>query len=261
MGHFYALRVGHFYALISMGNDVLFEHAVKVAPPAASASLLLSRAETRCRQGEWALAASDFGEADRLRPLVIYSPYDPNQLYLISLQASGDLAGLKRARATFLERSLATVNPSTAGDVAWICAQYAVNDTSPSAAVVLAEMALKGGPEARKELYRSALAAALYREGRFGEAVKVLMEIERRTPESDHRIWPFLAMAHQRLGHPGEARRWLDRARDKRVADSSVPRMKGISETVSFQIWDILLTEAEAVVLFDPIFPTDPFAS
>jgi hypothetical protein len=65
--------------------------------------------------------------------------------------------------------------------------------------------------------------------------------------------WAFLAMAHHRLGHRAEARHWLARLRDHRPgADPS-------------QFWDefairLLRSEAEAVILYDPAFPVDPFA-
>ena len=66
--------------------------------------------------------------------------------------------------------------------------------------------------------------------------------------------WVFLAMAHHRLGHHDEARRWLDRFRD---------RSPNLDPSA---FWDeleirLLRAEAEAVVLWDPIFPADPFAS
>jgi hypothetical protein len=63
----------------------------------------------------------------------------------------------------------------------------------------------------------------------------------------------FLAMAHFRLGHRDEARRWLDRFRDRQpVGDAS-------------RFWDeleihLLRSEAEAGVLYDPVFPAYPFA-
>jgi hypothetical protein len=66
--------------------------------------------------------------------------------------------------------------------------------------------------------------------------------------------WVFLAMAHHRLGHHAEARRWLDRFRD---------RSPNLDPSAFWDKLEIRLfrAEAEAVVLWDPIFPADPFAS
>ena len=65
--------------------------------------------------------------------------------------------------------------------------------------------------------------------------------------------WVFLAMAHHRLGHHDEARRWLDRFRDRS------PNLDPAEFWAELEI-RLLRTEAEAVVLWDPIFPADPFA-
>ena len=71
--------------------------------------------------------------------------------------------------------------------------------------------------------------------------------------ESIPQEWAFLAMAHHRLGHRDEARRWLDRLRYRQPS------------TDSNQFWNeleirLLLTEAETVIVYDPVFPADPFA-
>jgi hypothetical protein len=60
-------------------------------------------------------------------------------------------------------------------------------------------------------------------------------------------------MAHHRLGHRDEARRWLDRFRHHQPSADVI------------QFWSeveirLLRSEAEAVVLYDPVFPADPFA-
>jgi hypothetical protein len=56
------------------------------------------------------------------------------------------------------------------------------------------------------------LGAALHRAGRFQEAISRLEEgIRKRDGTSLPQDWAFLSMAHQRLGHRREARRWLDR--------------------------------------------------
>ena len=96
------------------------------------------------------------------------------------------------------------------------------------------------------------LGAALYRAGRFEEAIRRLNEsIQARGDGGDPQGFAFLAMAHHRLGHRDEAKRWLDKLvayQPKEGSDFS---------------WDdveirILRREAEAV-LFDAGFSADPF--
>lgn len=65
--------------------------------------------------------------------------------------------------------------------------------------------------------------------------------------------WTFLAMAHHRLGHREETRRWLDKLRNHHPS------------TDPNRFWDeleirLLRSEAEAVILYDPVFPANPFA-
>jgi tetratricopeptide (TPR) repeat protein len=62
------------------------------------------------------------------------------------------------------------------------------------------------------------LGAALYRAGRFLEAVQQLREAQTVYKPADEERqsiaynWLFLAMAHQRLGHAEEAKSWLAKA-------------------------------------------------
>jgi tetratricopeptide (TPR) repeat protein len=56
------------------------------------------------------------------------------------------------------------------------------------------------------------LGAALYRAGRFEEAIHRLDESHRaRDDAGDPKAFAFLALTHHRLGHRDEARRWLDK--------------------------------------------------
>ena len=56
------------------------------------------------------------------------------------------------------------------------------------------------------------LGAALYRAGRFEEAVHRLNEsLQARHGEGLLQGFAFLAIAHHRLGHHDEAKRWLDK--------------------------------------------------
>ena len=124
----------------------------------------------------------------------------------------------------------------------------------PEVLVWLAEASVKGASEFTKPDCLKALGAALYRAGRFEEAIRRLEEaIRLRDGESLAQGWPFLAMAHHRLGHRDEARRWLDRLRNYKYS------------TDPNKFWDeleirLLRRKAESVILYDPIFPADPFA-
>jgi hypothetical protein len=68
----------------------------------------------------------------------------------------------------------------------------------------------------------------------------------------------FLAMAHHRLGHHDEARRWLGRFRDRR--SEFTPNMFWYERAIRLLAIRLLRAEAEAMVLWDPIFPADPLA-
>jgi hypothetical protein len=78
-----------------------------------------------------------------------------------------------------------------------------------------------------------------------------------------------LALAHRRLGHPEEARRWLDRAErwlsalDRTYAADRPGVLTGQPQAqLSFEFWvyaQLLRREAAGPIL-DAAFPADPFA-
>ena len=120
--------------------------------------------------------------------------------------------------------------------------------------VRLAEAAVKGADGSSKADALSTLGAALYRAGRCDEAIRWLDEaVQARPGASLPQDWAFRALAHHRLGHRDVARRWLDRLREHRPSEHPAP------------FWDelqirLLRSEAEAVILYEPVFPEDPFA-
>ena len=87
------------------------------------------------------------------------------------------------------------------------------------------------------------LGAALYRAGRFEEAIRCLdQSIQIRGDGGDPRGFAFLALAHHRLGHRDETERWLDKlvaSRPKQGFDFSLEDME----------IRILHREAESVIL------------
>jgi Flp pilus assembly protein TadD len=170
------------------------------------------------------------------------------QLALVLLGA-GDRVGWRGACAAALDRFGGTTN-----QVAWACALGPEATADPGAPVRLAQLAVRGTGAGDKHAVLNTLGAALYRAGRCDEALQRLGEGNRlRGEEGLPSAWPFLAMVHHRLGHSAEARRWLDRLREHRPSGDPA------------RFWDelevrLLRGEAEAVVLYDPVFPDDSFA-
>jgi tetratricopeptide (TPR) repeat protein len=118
----------------------------------------------------------------------------------------------------------------------------------------LAELAVNGEPEAQKIRFLNTLGAALYRAGQFEQAIRRLEEgIRKRGSESLPQDCTFLALAHHQLGHHAEAHAWLDRLRTYEPNGSDGAYWNELEIR-------LLRREAEAAILYDPIFPTDPFA-
>ena len=97
---------------------------------------------------------------------------------------------------------------------AWTCTLTPNSGADPDRIVDLAEKLLT--KSSRDHWHVNELGAALYRAGRFEEALKRLTEATElhAHPYQTNMLytWFFLAMAHQRLDHTTEARRWLDKA-------------------------------------------------
>jgi serine/threonine protein kinase/tetratricopeptide (TPR) repeat protein len=86
----------------------------------------------------------------------------------------------------------------------------APNGIDPGRLTRLAEAAVAGEPQ--NLTYRLCLRAAQYRAGRFDLALRALEDVAQAGGGwTNSEAWPLLAMAHHRLGHAEEARRWLDK--------------------------------------------------
>jgi WD40 repeat protein len=227
--------------------DASLDEVVRARPYSVSA--WLERGKFHITRGHPEKAAADLAAAIRLRPEDLRIQYD----YVLSLLALGDQASLQRTCSELLDRFGTTSDPHIANTGAWCCVlgQDAVADLE--APVRLAEFAVKNVDEARKADYLNTLGAAMYRAGHIEEAIRCLEEgIRKRGGEGSPEDWVFLALAHHRLGHRAESRRWLDRLRDPRTSE----RTRRWEDELEIQV---LHSEAEAVILYDPIFPADPF--
>jgi tetratricopeptide (TPR) repeat protein len=141
-------------------------------------------------------------------------------LYALNALARNDMLEYRKTCATLLKRYRDTKQPEYAEVVALTCVLAPQATKDPDRVVKLARLvteAHEGAGTNRSgsvyHSYHTLLGAALYRAGKSEEAVKQLdgaVQQDRKTgTEMD---WLFLAMAHHRLKHPVEAKKWLKKA-------------------------------------------------
>jgi tetratricopeptide (TPR) repeat protein len=228
--------------------EAAYDEALRARPFSASVRDALVRLHVD--RGHPDRAVATIAEAVRLLP---DDDHLHQHLALVLLEA-GDRSGWRRSTAAALDRFSGTTNPLMAHSVARACASGPEATADPGVPIRLAEISVRGLDAFNQPIALNTLAAAQYRAGRYDAAIRRLEEAARaRGGVSRPEDWVFLAMAHHRLGHRGEARRWLDRLRE--YQPSMAPD----------QFWQeletrLLRSEAEAVVLYDPVFPDNPFA-
>jgi WD40 repeat protein/tetratricopeptide (TPR) repeat protein len=199
------------------------------------------------------------------RPPDVYPPDDrewPAHLVLKAL-ADGDAASARRARGYILEQlgtgdDIDAIDAERLNEIAWAAALTPGAVDRLDLPIRLAERAVDQAEEAAdRGNYLNTLGAVLYRAGRFEAAAARLGEAIRTQPRRiGPQDWAFLAMAFHRLGQLAEARNWLG------WFDLVGDPWPSTSPAHSWQDLEIRLlrSEAEAVILFDPVFPADPFA-
>ena len=193
---------------------------------------------------QWDMTADDIGKGLESDPNNLPARY----LHIMALLEAGNRAGIRRACEDLLRTFGNTTDPAQAHSVAWSCvlAPDAVADRE--APVRLAEAALAGHPEGgrqRSDVLKT-LGAALYRAGRFEDAIRRLDEsIQTRGDGGDPKGFAFLALAHHRLGRRDEAERW----HDKLVAYQPEEGFDFSRDDVEIRI---LHREAESVILGSP---------
>ena len=114
------------------------------------------------------------------------------------------------------------------------------------------------------------LAVQAYRNGQYAEAIQHCKESIKTTghPYFLTLTHLLLAMAHQKLGQSSEARKELEVGRNllgNLGRGTGYHFVSGEGELLNYGWTEwlharIILDEAEALILYDPIFPADPFA-
>ncbi len=215
-------------------------------------------AEAEARLGHWAAAQAQMARA--LDALSKSSFDSPDQLRARTWHASlclrsGNQPAYRSACKRMLDGVGTRPTPRAAFFALWHCtlASGAVDD--PEVLVRMAQASLGTESAEPNPSLLAAAGAALYRAGRYREAIGMLESAERLQSGVRPQIQAFLAMANHALGHAVEARRWLEQVHARTAPSGSDPDLFWSDIEI-----ETLYHQAEALLLFDPVFPAEPFA-
>ena len=173
-------------------------------------------------RGEWRRAADEFTKASELAP-------DDATLWrfrAVTLLGAEDVPAYRQTCLDMLERFENSTDVRVAGNVVLVCVLR--EDALPDMERLL-PLAKVATPWGSTGAY--ALGEALYRAGRYDEALESLYEATQTLFRPGASEWSFLAMTHHRLGHADKARfylteaaRWIDEANRQTETDLSGTR-------------------------------------
>jgi WD40 repeat protein/tetratricopeptide (TPR) repeat protein len=204
-----------------------------------------------------------WAELNGLLQKAVHEPGKSRRLYsrwVVSLLAGDDTVGARRASVEMVrhfEQENGAGPDFDSFELDEAASTLVMADglvTDPEIAIALARRARKALPDFRLKPILFTLAAALYRAGRYDEAMREFEDATRHwSGPVPPRHWAFMAMTHHRLGHRSEAMQWLDRFRSFNPSDDAMASYSQILRIC------LLRREAEALIL-DPAFPEDPLA-
>jgi serine/threonine protein kinase/tetratricopeptide (TPR) repeat protein len=203
-----------------------------------------NRGYLRVQERRWNEAASEFACALELQPAEAKLGCYQAMAYL----GGGDLGGYRSACTALVKNFGKTKDAATAHDVVYFCVLRGDALSNMQCLVPLARVA---APAGQGNAY--VLGAALYRAGRYDEAIRCL-EAAQKVYRPRAWDWCFLAMAHHRLDHAGEAcrclteaARWIDEANRADLDDlaGTQPSWGGWYEPL---VYPLLLREGEELI-------------
>jgi WD40 repeat protein len=216
--------------------------------------MLVPLADQYADLGHFSRASALYAKARQL-DLLPLPAWWRNALLCLEL---GDGAGYRAVCRALLDSRPKVNTPEEAEFIAEICALGPTAPHELERAVALVQHAVERATPYLRHATQCTLGAVLYRAGRAPDALAHLNEsLALKGGRSALRVLLFLAMAHHRLGHTLDARRCLKEATRLIVALADDQRPISWPDRVEYQI---LRREAEALILYDPVFPADPFA-
>lgn len=201
------------------------------------------RVSILARAGQWDLLAQSLAKILEDQPGNLWIAH----WHFVALLEVGNIPEYRAAAARTLLRYRKATEPNTLYRVAQWCTHIPDAVADLAVPVQMAEAAMAGYPADLKPNALGVMGAALYRAGRLDEAIERLeASVKTRVGSDEPADWVFLAMAHHKVGHGEEARRWLAKVRAI-VNDEKTANSTGFGE-----ILRSLLKEAEAVLREPP---------
>jgi tetratricopeptide (TPR) repeat protein len=165
--------------------------------------------------------------------------------------AAGDAPAYRATCAGLRKRFGRSSDLYNGNSLAWICVLAPGGTDDPAWAIRLAHERVGTDPKGTgwTNAHLNTLGAALYRAGRFEEAIARLKDsIEAGRGDGLPQDWLFLAMAHARRGNAKQARKCLERATrdiDRGVRNNAPGGLAPWTTRVEYRI---LRLEAEGIV-------------
>ncbi len=233
--------------------DAAFDEAMHARP--FNIAIVEERGDLYANRGLWSEAGAYYKRKVEQFPDV--APL--HEQLVVARLVAGDLPGYRAACGEMLERFEPIDDSTAAIRVAYVCSLAAEAVGDLPGLIKVSERSTRWVASNER-----GVGAVLFRAGRLEEALKRF--------EQAHKIfqprawdWLFLAMIHSGLGRTSEARRFLQQADQWIMAADKAPsgtekegsRWSNLAEKPTILL---LRREAEAVILYDPVFPADPFA-
>ncbi len=225
----------------------------RAAELGADGEMLASLADEYADLGQLSRASALYARARRSGPLPLPA-WGRNALVCLE---QGDRAGYRAVCRALLDGHPKVETAQEAEFIAKTCSlgPEAADDLEPL--IALARYAVERSAPFERPVSQCTLGAILYRAGRASDALVLLNEaIAAKQGRRSARDLLFLGMAHHRLGNALDARRCFIEASRPISTLPADERPVSWSDRLEYQI---LLREAEAVIIDDPNFPTDPF--
>jgi WD40 repeat protein/serine/threonine protein kinase/Flp pilus assembly protein TadD len=197
-------NLGMAYKRLGQPNEALANYNKAIALFPDHSSALFGRGAIYAEMGRWDEAIADYSKSLKRVPTYAHIWFTRGQAYQ-------KLGKWDEAVADYREAIRLAARPAWQNDLAWLlatCPEPKIR--KPREAVELASAAVKRMP--REGTFWNTLGAAQYRAGDWKAAVAAFDKSMQFRAGGDAFDWFFLAMAHEKLGNPNEARKRYDQA-------------------------------------------------